>query len=31
VRDADELERIINYVEYNPVKAGLIADAKLWP
>jgi putative transposase len=31
MRDADELERIINYVEYNPVKAGLISDAKLWP
>jgi type I restriction enzyme R subunit len=23
VRDVDELERIINYIEYNPVKAGL--------
>ena len=31
VRDPDELERIINYVEYNPVKAGLCADAKDWP
>jgi putative transposase len=30
VRDVDELERIINYVEYNPVKAGLVPDAKLW-
>jgi putative transposase len=31
VRDLDELERIINYVEYNPVKAGLVKDGKLWP
>jgi type I restriction enzyme R subunit len=31
MRDANELERIINYVEYNPVKAGLISDARLWP
>src|SRR5207253_4117112 len=31
VRDVDELERIINYVEYNPVKAGLVTDGKLWP
>ena len=30
VRDSDELERIINYVEYNPVKAGLCADTKSW-
>lgn len=30
-RDADELERMIHYVEYNPVKAGLVAEAKLWP
>jgi type I restriction enzyme R subunit len=31
VRDVEELERIIHYVEYNPVKAGLCADARLWP
>jgi len=31
VRDVDELERIIHYVEYNPVKAGLTSDAILWP
>jgi putative transposase len=30
VRDVDELERIINYVEYNPVKAKLISDAAFW-
>jgi type I restriction enzyme R subunit len=29
-RDADELERIIHYVEYNPVKAGLVPQANLW-
>jgi len=29
-RDVDELERIIHYVEYNPVKAGLVADARDW-
>jgi type I restriction enzyme R subunit len=31
VRDAEELERIIHYVEANPVQAGLVAEAKLWP
>jgi putative transposase len=31
VRDVDELERIINYVEYNPVKARLCSDANHWP
>jgi len=31
VRDAEELERILNYVEYNPVKAGLCSEAKQWP
>ncbi len=30
VRDVDELERIILYVEDNPVKAGLISEPKLW-
>jgi putative transposase len=30
-RDDDELERIINYVEQNPVKAGLVAHAEQWP
>jgi len=30
VRDEDELERIINYIEHNPVKAGLCSDAKQW-
>jgi hypothetical protein len=31
VRDADELERIIHYVEANPVKAGLIDASENWP
>ncbi|MFN8402021.1 MAG: transposase [Anaerolineales bacterium] len=30
VRDAAELERIINYVINNPVKAGLVTDWKSW-
>jgi type I restriction enzyme R subunit len=31
VRDAEELERVILYVEGNPVKAGLVAAPELWP
>jgi len=31
VRDADELERIIRYVEHNPVKAGLATTVEAWP
>jgi putative transposase len=31
VRDEDELERIVAYVEGNPVKAGLVARASDWP
>ena len=30
VRDLDELERVIRYVENNPVKAGLCARAEDW-
>ncbi|MCZ2122913.1 MAG: hypothetical protein LC108_11685 [Anaerolineales bacterium] len=30
VRDESELERIIKYVIYNPVKAGLVDDWKNW-
>jgi type I restriction enzyme R subunit len=30
VRDGDELERIIRYIEENPVKARLVAAAELW-
>ena len=29
-RDEKELERIIKYVLYNPVKAGLVTDWKSW-
>jgi type I restriction enzyme R subunit len=31
VRDEDELERIVAYVEGNPVKAGLVTEAADWP
>jgi putative transposase len=31
IRDVDELERIILYIEGNPVKAGLVAEPELWP
>jgi len=31
VRDVEELERIILYVEGNPVKAGLVASPEDWP
>ena len=31
VRDADELERIIRYIEENPVKAGLTKLPEDWP
>ena len=31
VRDDDELERIIQYVEFNPVKARLVDQPEQWP
>jgi hypothetical protein len=31
VRDDVALERIVRYVEYNPVGAGLAADPRDWP
>lgn len=31
VRDADELQRIVYYVLWNPVKAGLVAEWTDWP
>jgi putative transposase len=31
VRDLDELERIIHYIENNPVRAGLCRTAAEWP
>jgi putative transposase len=30
VRDVDELERIIRYIEANPVKSGLASTAEAW-
>jgi REP element-mobilizing transposase RayT len=30
IRDAAELERIVKYVLYNPVKAGLVDDWRKW-
>jgi len=30
VRDADELERILHYIENNPVKAGLVKSPDEW-
>jgi putative transposase len=31
VRDDDELEQIIQYVEFNPVKARLVDQPEQWP
>jgi len=31
IRDEDELERHVNYIHYNPVKHGLVAQASDWP
>lgn len=31
LRDAEELERIIEYIENNPVKAGLASSPEEWP
>ena len=30
VRDDDELERIVEYIRHNPVKAGLVSKAQDW-
>ncbi|MBN1145730.1 MAG: hypothetical protein JXA78_00630 [Anaerolineales bacterium] len=30
-RDDRELERILQYVIYNPVKAGLVLEWEKWP
>jgi type I restriction enzyme R subunit len=30
VRDLDELERILRYIEANPVKAGLVSETTAW-
>jgi REP element-mobilizing transposase RayT len=31
VRDGKEFERIVNYIEWNPVRAGLVESVELWP
>jgi putative transposase len=31
MRNEDHLTRTIEYVEYNPVKAGLVEVASIWP
>lgn len=31
IRDADELEKVIRYTLYNPVKAELVKDWRDWP
>ncbi len=31
VRDQDELQRVVYYVIFNPVKAGLVEDWSMWP
>lgn len=31
LRAEDELENIVNYIEYNPVRAGLVAETQHWP
>ncbi|MDP1675809.1 MAG: transposase [Bacteroidota bacterium] len=31
IRNEKEFEEVINYVAYNPVKAGLVSDVKDWP
>jgi hypothetical protein len=31
VRDVEELERIVLYIEQNPVRAGLAGAPELWP
>jgi REP element-mobilizing transposase RayT len=31
VRDAKEFDRIARYIEWNPVKAGLVEQVELWP
>jgi len=30
VRDGDECQRIVRYIERNPVKAGLVERPELW-
>jgi len=30
VRDGKEMNRVVRYIEWNPVKAGLVASPELW-
>jgi putative transposase len=31
VRDGKQFDRIVQYIEWNPVKAGLVEQPELWP
>lgn len=31
IRDEGHFERVLRYIEWNPVKAGLCSDPKHWP
>ena len=31
IRDEQHLENVVKYIEQNPVKAGLVVDARAWP
>ena len=31
VRDEEHLQKIIHYIEWNPVKAGLVKSPEQWP
>jgi len=31
IRDADDLQRHLHYIHYNPVKHGLVAHVREWP
>jgi putative transposase len=31
IRDQQDFERIVQYVEWNPVAAGLVECAEQWP
>jgi putative transposase len=31
VRDSREYERILNYIEQNPLRAGLVDNSERWP
>ncbi len=31
VRGYDEFQRIVRYIEFNPVRIGLVAGVEKWP